>query len=395
MQRPYQMSLNNQMPTPSVEAYQHSEQLLTHICSEIKRHDGKITFAEYMNLALYTPQLGYYSGGLQKFGAQGDFVTAPEISPLFSQCLANQCQEILVNIQGGNILEIGAGSGQMAVDIILHLKTINAPLNYYYILELSADLKKRQQEKIMTHCPEFFDRVIWLETLSLFDFKGVILANELLDAMPVHQFKIYQNVLHEVEVIVKNNKIQYQISPTNSPQLLKHYHSQPWPMEYTSEINLHLNPWIKSLADILNTGVILIVDYGFPRHEYYHPDRSMGTLMCHYRHYAHHDPFLYPGLQDITAHVDFTAIAEAASEVGLDVLGYTSQVAFLLNTGLMTLVEKQRNTKIHKETLIHHHAIQTLTSPAEMGELFKVIALAKNFEQTLVGFKLMDRRYTL
>jgi len=391
---PINTLLPNQMPIPSPEAFQHSMQLLAHIFSEIKHHGGKIPFAKYMDLALYTPGLGYYSGGMQKFGMHGDFVTAPELSALFSKCLARQCQEILENLGDGDILEIGAGSGQMAADILLALTKANALPNYYYILELSADLKKRQQEKIATLCPRFFNRVVWLETLPLFDFKGVILANEVLDAMPVHQFHIHQNILHEVEVTVQDEKLQHQISPTNNPHLLAHYHSQTWPTEYTSEINLHLKPWIMSLSDILKSGVILIIDYGFPQHEYYHPQRSMGTLMCHYRHYAHHDPFLYPGLQDITAHVDFTAIAEAASEIALDVLGYTSQAAFLFDTELMTLVEPY-NATTDKEIIIRNHAIQTLTSPAEMGELFKVIALGRNFEENLMGFNRMDRRYTL
>ena len=382
------------MPIPSPQAVQHSLALLGHIFSEIKGHDGKISFAKYMDLALYAPGLGYYSGSLQKFGTHGDFVTAPELSPLFSQCLARQCQEILENLGGGDILEIGAGSGQMAADILLALTHLNRLPNYYYILELSTDLKQRQQEKIAVQCPAFFNRVVWLKTLPAFDFKGVILANEVLDAMPVHQFQIHQNILHEVEVSVQDEKLQYQISPTNNPRLLAHYHSQTWPREYTSEINLHLKPWIMSLSDILKSGVILIIDYGFPRHEYYHPQRSMGTLMCHYRHYAHPDPFLYPGLQDISAHVDFTAIAEAASDVALDVLGYTSQAAFLFDTGLMTLAEQSHATT-EQEKLIRNHAIQTLTSPSEMGELFKVMALGRNFEQILMGFKLMDRRYIL
>lgn len=383
-----------QMPVPSLDALQQSKELLAHIFSEIKRHDGKITFAKYMDLALYTPELGYYNSSMQKFGASGDFVTAPELSPLFSRCLAHQCQEIFINLNGGDILEIGAGSGQMAADVLLALAKAKTLPNHYYILELSADLKKRQQEKIATLCPEFFDRVVWLYTLTDFNFQGIILANEVLDAMPVHQFQIQQGNLYEVEVTENDGKLQRQISKTNHPELLRHYDSQSWPAEYISEINLHLKPWMMSLADILNSGVILIIDYGFPKHEYYHPERSMGTLMCHYRHYAHPDPFLYPGLQDITAHVDFTAIAEVASETELDVLGYTSQAAFLFNSGLMTFAE-QYTTANDKEILIRNHAIQTLTSPAEMGELFKVIALGKNFEKFLMGFQQNDRRYML
>lgn len=368
--------------------------LLTHIISEIESHGGKISFAKYMELALYTPGLGYYSGSLKKFGSEGDFVTAPELTPLFSQCLAAQCKDILEHLEGGNILEIGAGSGQMAVDILIALDALQCLPQHYYILELSADLIKRQQAKIAALCPKFFDRVVWLDTLSHVDFKGVILANEVLDAMPVHQFKIQQGVLHEVVVIANNGQLQYQLSETNHPRLLELYHSQSWPDEYTSEINLNLKPWIASLSDILKSGVILIIDYGFPKAEYYHPERTMGTLMCHSKHRAHTDPFWYPGLQDITAHVDFTAIAEAASNVELDVLGYTSQAAFLLGMGLMSLAEKN-HPQTEKNKIIQNNAIQTLTSPAEMGELFKVIALGRNIEIALQGFKLADRRYAL
>jgi SAM-dependent MidA family methyltransferase len=386
------LGMVNQIPSP--EAINHSQQLLAHICSEIKNHDGKISFAQYMNLALYTPGLGYYSGRLQKFGARGDFVTAPEISPLFSQCLANQCQQILETLGHGNILEIGAGSGQMASDILIELKKLNRLPEHYYILELSADLKKRQQEKLTVLCPEFFDRIIWLETLPNRNFNGVILANEVLDAMPAHQFRIHNDILQEASVIENNNKLEYQFSKTNNLHLLELYHSQAWPKKYISEINLNLKPWILSLSDILKSGIILIIDYGFPKQEYYHPDRTMGTLMCHYRHYAHQDPFFYPGLQDITAHVDFTAIADGAIQAELDVLGYTSQAAFLLSTGLTNLAEK-KYLKTEKEKVIQNQAIQTLTSPAEMGELFKVISLGRNFEAPLLGFKLNDRRYAL
>ncbi len=368
--------------------------LLTHIISEIESHGGKISFAKYMELALYTPGLGYYSGSMKKFGSEGDFVTAPELTPLFSQCLAAQCKDILEYLNGGDILEIGAGSGQMAADVLMALETLECLPQHYYILELSADLIKRQQEKIAVLCPKFLDRVVWLNTLSNVDFKGVILANEVLDAMPVHQFKIQKGVLHEVEVIAHNGQLQYQLSKTNHPRLLELYHSQSWPDDYTSEINLNVKPWIASLSDILKLGVMLIIDYGFPKAEYYHPDRSMGTLMCHHKHRAHTDPFWCPGLQDITAHVDFTAIAEAALEAELDVLGYTTQAAFLLGTGLTSLAEKTHHQS-EKEKFIQNNAIQTLTSPAEMGELFKVIALGRGIESPLLGFNFVDRRHAL
>jgi len=388
--------MKSTLPDPSPEALAHSQRLVEHIFAEMKAHGGKISFAQYMDLALYTPGLGYYSSGTQKFGKHGDFVTAPELSPLFSQCLARQCQEILQNLNGGDILEIGAGSGQMAADILIELKNLNSFPDHYYILEVSADLKKRQQEKLQKLCPEFFDRIIWLDRLPPSGFSGIILGNEVLDAMPVRQFRIINDAIYEIDVIEKNGKLKQVFSKTENPEFLELYHSQSWPDKYNSEINLNLKPWILSLAEILKSGVILLVDYGFPRHEYYHPDRSMGTLMCHYRHYAHSDPFLYPGLQDISTHVDFTAIAEAASEAELDVLGFTHQAAFLLGTGLMELAEQKQNDS-EKEKAAQNHAIHILTSPAEMGELFKVIALGKNMdnEEALLGFSLLDRRHGL
>jgi SAM-dependent MidA family methyltransferase len=383
--------ISTQLPTPSEAALKISQELLSHIFSTIRANQGHISFAQYMELALYAPGLGYYSNGAQKFGADGDFVTAPEISPFFSKCLATQCQEILQNIDQGNILEIGAGSGQMAADILTTLAEHNSLPNHYFILELSADLKARQQEKILQLCPELMHRVTWLNKLPKPGFKGIILGNELLDAMPVHRFQIVEESIQEIQVVEKNNALQCELFATEIPELLELYQTEDLPLGYHSEINLNIKPWISSIADIISTGVVLLIDYGFPKAEYYHPDRDSGTLMCHYRHYAHQDPFLYPGLQDITAHVDFTAIAEAAHNAELDILGYCSQAAFLLSLDLMQWV----NVDSEQTRFAQNQAINVLTSPAEMGELFKVIALGKAYDFSLKGFHLNDRRYTL
>ncbi len=379
---------------PHTEALDRSQALLGHILSEIKANYGKISFARYMELALYAPGLGYYSNGSEKFGTKGDFITAPLLSPLFSHCIARQCQAVLDPLEGGDILEIGAGNGQMAADILLALEQVGSLPAHYFIVELSAELQLRQRETITSSCPQLLPHVQWLTSLPA-DFRGIILGNEVCDAMPVHRFQITKTGIQEMEVIEKDGQLMQKFSATTNPQLIEFYESKNWPtIPYQSEINLHLKPWIQSLADILKAGLILLIDYGFGRSEYYHPDRSMGTFKCHYRHQHHSDALLYPGLQDLTAHVDFTAIAESGSDAGLDVLGYTHQAAFLISCGLVDLANATQ-FKTEKERAIQNHAIQQLTSPQEMGELFKVIALGREIEEPLLGFELMDRRYTL
>ncbi len=384
------------LPIPKKDALDHSQQLLEYILFQLRAQHGSLSFASYMALALYTPGLGYYSCGTQKLGAGGDFITAPELSPLFSKSLARQCQQILQTLAGGDIVEIGAGSGKMAAHILLELEKNHSLPAQYYILELSADLKKRQKDTIFSLCPQLLSRVIWLNTLPEKKINGIILANEVLDAMPVHQFKILNHRAYNIHVIEEQHALKYACPHVsdNERTEIELADCLSFSDGYTSEINLNLKPWIFSLSDCLQKGVILLIDYGFPRTEYYHPDRRMGTVMCHYRHYAHSDPFWYPGLQDITAHVDFTAIAEAATEVEMDVLGYCEQAAFLFSCGLADCAEQTMITT-QKEKILQNQAIQVLTSPAEMGELFKVIALGRNFDEPLIGFSLIDRRYAL
>lgn len=421
------------LPIPNPEDIHKSQQLIQKLFHKINLNRDGISFAEYMQDVLYTPNLGYYTSGILPFGYRGDFVTAPELSPLFSRCLARQCKQILEQINNGigngasngesngNILEIGAGSGQMAIDILMELERLNALPKKYYILELSTHLQNYQFEHFKTRCPELLSRVQWLSENSFkdFKFKGVIIGNELVDAMPVHKFSVTEQGLMETRVIAKKEMagfffkdflIEKQFTKNDMSIFLEKNKAlfSDLPIGYNSEINLNLDPWLRRLLNFLEQGVILLIDYGFPRAEFYHPDRTTGTLMCHYRHYSHMDPFCYPGLQDITAHVDFTTIAETAFDENCDVLGFTNQTSFLIGCGLLELVEQANlingkendvATKNTTENTIERYkqsqAIQILTSTAEMGELFKAIAIGKGFDEPLMGFQFSDQRYRL
>lgn len=381
------MSKDN-LPVPDSLAKSHSDKLRSQIISEIREH-GPMPFSRYMQLALYAPGLGYYSAGSQKFGKAGDFVTAPEISPLFSQCIARQCEQVLSEIECADILELGAGSGVMALVILQELARRKQLPNNYYILELSADLRDRQKRLLETQAPELAARVVWLDRLPKDRFQGVILANEVIDAMPVHKF-IYKDELQECYVAVEEDKFKWHLGKPSVSMLKQAIDDLEinFPNPYESEINLLLKPWLSSLSDILAQGMILLIDYGFPRREYYHPDRNTGTLMCHYRHYAHTDPFLYPGIQDITAHVDFTAVASIAVENGLNVSGYTHQAGFLLACGIDSMMPNIEDAESHYNAA---QQVKQLTLPSEMGELFKVIALTQNYHEDLIGFSLMNQ----
>lgn len=373
-------SITSTLPRPSESAFQHSEHLKQYIIKQIEIEGGAISFDKFMQFALYTSGLGYYSADLRKFGETGDFITAPELSPLFSQCLAHQCIQLFEN---GNILEFGAGSGVMALGILTELQRLNKLPEYYCIIELSENLKQRQQEKL-----QFFkDQVVWLDRLPK-QFEGVILANEVLDAMPIKRFHISEKgEIQEWFVSAKGNCFEWTLKTADTVLETEIRNLKiNFPQNYSSEINLFLKPWIQSLGEMLTRGAILLIDYGFPRREYYHPQRDQGTLMCHYRHYAHGDPLIYVGLQDITAHVDFTAIAESAQQAGLDLMGYTSQGDFLLQGGLLNLMVNFEELSL-EERLILAQQIKQLTLPHEMGELFKVIGLSKNLNIQLPAFK--------
>jgi len=390
------------LPEPSEEIKAHSKLVKQLIQKAIKAQGGKISFADYMNLALYAPGLGYYSAGLKKFGRQGDFITAPEISPLFSQCLALQCIEIMQQTQQKVILEVGAGSGIMAIELVSELeKRANLP-EQYLILELSAELRDRQKKAIKARLPHLYKYFVWLDRLPESPFSGIILGNELLDAMPVHLLKIEQKALFERYIALDNKgDFIWQDDLPENPRLekmadsirsihssLQHLNDKPG-KAYITEVNCQAIDWIKSIAEILKEGAILLIDYGYSAQEYYHPQRSMGTLMCHYQHHRHDDPFYLPGIQDITAHIDFSSIARAAKESGLNVCGFTTQAHFLMAGGLVELTKDcdPDDTITFYETA---RQIKMLTLPEEMGELFKVILLSTDKKLSLTAFNLKN-----
>jgi SAM-dependent MidA family methyltransferase len=356
------------------------------ILQEIESSGGWISFGRYMELALYTPGLGYYAAGAQKLGAAGDFVTAPEISPLFARTLARQAAEILV-ATGGSILELGAGSGRLAADLLCALEALDALPERYAILEVSADLRARQREHIAAAAPHLVPRVAWLCELPT-RWRGLVLANEVLDALPVHLVVNEQGEWRE-RGVTWSNGFRWQDAAIAAPELATATAHLPNEAGYLTEINIAAPRLTASLAELLEAGTLLFIDYGFGRREYYHPQRSTGTLMCHYRHHAHDDPFFLPGLEDITAHVEFTAIAEACVDHGLALQGYTTQARFLLNCGITALLQAvpAEDTAIYLPLAA---GVQKLLAPSEMGELFKVMALGRGVDFPLVGFTAGD-----
>lgn len=356
---------------------------------------GEIPFVEFMQFALYHPEAGYYSAHLPKFGAAGDFITAPELSPLFGQTLANQCQQLIPQLPQPILFEFGAGSGRLCVDILKRLQQLNCLPDAYYILEVSGTLQARQKALIEQELGPLAQRVKWLKEWPKDPFNGIIIANEVLDAMPVHRFlHTEQGFLESYIMLNNNNELIERFKPMLNSRLKQYLDKTltTLPCPYQSEVNLFIESWIEHIAGMLNKGVILLIDYGFPRHEYYHPDRDQGTLMCHYQHRAHTQFLSYLGEQDITAHVDFTHVAEAAHAVALHVAGYTNQAAFLLANDLLGLMEDITD---ERERMRAANAVKTLTLPSEMGELFKVMGLTKNLDVFLTGFQLQDKRASL
>lgn len=368
----------------------HSQALQALMHDEIAANAG-MSFDRFMELALYAPGLGYYTAGSQKFGAAGDFVTAPEISSLFSQCLANQCAQIL-QVTGGDILEFGAGSGVMAANILQQLERLQSLPGHYFILDLSPDLKSRQLKTIEQIVPHLLERVIWLEAMPE-NFSGVMLGNEVLDAMPVSVFKMRADQVYEQYVDVIDNELRPVWREASDLLTAAVHRLQSRGMVfsdgYTSEINLRLSGWISSLADSMQKGAVLLIDYGYTAKEYYHAERSMGTLICHYQHRAHDDPFKLIGLQDITANVDFSAVKEAAEKAGISLAGYTTQANFLLSSGLESLVSEY-SPEDSENFLRITQGVKVLMLPSQMGERFKVIGLAKNLDINLQGFSTRD-----
>ncbi|MFW2570080.1 class I SAM-dependent methyltransferase [Legionella sp. 29fVS95] len=368
--------------------------LLTSIRSQIIQQ-GDMPFVEFMQQALYAPDFGYYSAGLQKFGAHGDFVTAPELTPLFGQTLAKQCKQLLSIMANPLLFEFGAGSGRLCVDLLKQLERDQCLPQAYHIMEVSSHLRQRQEELIRQEIPHLLERVTWLHRWPEQAFNGVVIANEVLDAMPVHRFlKTNEGVLESFITLNAQQELTEIFKPCTDKRLLAHVATilPPENRPYQSEANLFIDDWIQQCYAMLTQGAVFLMDYGFPRHEYYHPERSSGTLMCHYRHHAHSNPLIHVGEQDITAHVDFTHIAEAGHTAGFQIAGYTNQASFLLANGLLSLLNELAEDR---NRIKAQQAVKQLLQPSEMGELFKVIALTKNIELALTGFQLHDKRASL
>lgn len=389
------------LPVPDREALAVSQELSTRIAAEIARHGGWLSFARYMEMALYEPGLGYYSNPGQVFGAAGDFVTAPELTPLFGATLARQVSPWLKDPalagSGQVVLEVGGGSGMLAAQLLNALDNVGHHEVRYLILELSAERREHQRQTLKSLAPGLMDRVGWLETFPE-SFAGVVVANELLDAMPVQLFEWQADAeaeLQEMGVAWVDGQFAWAPRPadavlTETVTVLRNRlgpEGGQWHSPYRSEICPAQQAWMRTLADCMTAGVVMLLDYGFAEPEYYHPQRDQGTLMCHYRHRSHADPFLWPGLSDITAHVDFTALARAATAEGFSLVGYTSMAAFLLNAGLLDeLADLPREPESF--WFAQAQAVQQLISEAEMGELFKVIAFEKNLREaaSVLGF---------
>ncbi|NNM68586.1 MAG: class I SAM-dependent methyltransferase [Gallionella sp.] len=399
----------NSLPAPSQPALEHSARLTTLIQNEIVSSGGWIPFARYMELALYAPGLGYYTAGAHKFGEAGDFITAPELSALFGRTLARQVRQIMAQ-SAPHILELGAGSGKLAVDMLAELEQLDRLPVSYSILEVSADLRERQRAQVAQRLPHLLARVHWLDALPE-TFSGAVFANEVLDALPVHLVHWRDSRLFERGVVNEGAGFTWQerdisdaalrdaaqaIRPDettshstrlskNNSQVAGYELVEAMPDDYLSEICLAARGLIQSLASRLDIGALLFIDYGFGAREFYHPQRDKGTLMCHYRHHAHDDPFYLPGLQDITAHVNFTDIGETGIDAGLELTGYTNQAFFLINGGITDLLAQHQPENV-RDYLPLSGQLQKLTSPAEMGDLFKVIALGKKLANPLTGF---------
>tara|TARA_Y100001935_G_scaffold200408_1_gene168727 strand:+ start:17931 stop:19097 length:1167 start_codon:yes stop_codon:yes gene_type:complete len=363
---------------------------LQYFISKIDDSGGAIPFDEFMNDALYFQGIGYYVNGTKKFGLEGDFITAPEISSLFSECLANQCSQVLNKIKTAEILEFGAGSGSMTIDILKRLKELDCLPEKYLILELSPDLIERQQSQVMRHIPELSNLVVWIDSLPESSWQGVVLANEVLDAMPVNVFCRGSDTWRELYIGVEQGRLVEKWFDSRAHlknELIKlEKEIGYFPEGYRSEINLRIGGWLKAISQFLSDGAIFLIDYGYSAREYYHPDRSGGTLICHIQQKAHADPLVFPGLQDITANVDFSSVANCGLNAGLSFSGYTTQANFLLNNGIHNLFEtKYRNN--NKNFVSNNQSLKQLILPSMMGERFKVIGFTKNLNEDLVGFQ--------
>jgi len=395
------------LPPLTAAEQAHSLRLAARIREVLASAGGWLSFERFMELALYAPGLGYYSAGSAKLGAGGDFVTAPEVSDLFSRCIARQCAAVLRRT-GGEILELGAGTGRMAAVLLTELAAQHVLPERYAILEVSADLAQRQRERLARLPPALRERVVWLEQLPAQPVQGVLLANEVADALPCRRFRYDADGIRElgveldadsgevttaaVSIRLRERAVAADASLVQDFEEILAGLPEPLPPGYTSEVCSRIAPWINALSACLDRGLLLLCDYGLPRRHYYHRQRVSGTLRCHYRQLAHDDPYVNLGVQDITAWVDFTRVADAALAAGFEVTGFATQAAFLLGLGVEELVTEAgagiEHTRLAGEA-------RRLIMPEEMGEAFKMIALSRDLDIPLAGFALQDLRHLL
>ncbi len=384
-----------ELPEPSDDERAHAARVTAHVAARIDAAGGCLPFDRYMELALYAPGLGYYAIDRQQFGSAGDFATAPELGRLFGACLARQCAGVLAELGNGSILEFGAGSGALCRQLLEELAALDCLPERYLVMETSAALKARQMDAVAALPAELARRVTWLDRLPEAAFHGVVVANEVLDAMPVTRFAVTGQGVARCGVRVVEGGFDWCVNePANADGPLASLAARhDLPPGYRSEYRPRANAWIASLGEWLGRGAAFIVDYGYPAAEYYHPERARGTLQCYFRHVVHDDPLVLTGVQDITAHVDFSAVAAAAREAGLDIMGYASQSAFLLGAGLMDVIGSGAPTA--EGQLALSNEVKRLTLPTEMGELVKVLVLGRGLDRAPDAFGGVDRSQAL
>jgi len=386
------------LPAPDAESAAHSARVADFLREQIAAAGGQLSFAEYMHHVLYAPGLGYYSAGAAKLGVAGDFVTAPEVSPVFGAVLARQCASVLAQVDSPSILELGAGSARLAVDVLRKLADLDALPERYLILEVSADFSERQRILLGREIPELVDRVTWVDRLPD-EHRGVILANEVLDALPVERFVRRGDGI--MQICVADDDGQFVAREIEAPTLLakavlgiEEDLGERLADGYVSEVSLAALPWVEDLAGILRHGTMFLFDYGLSRREYYAAERSDGWLRCHFRHHAHNDPFVLPGIQDLTAWVDFTAVATVAVDNGLEVSGYVTQAHFLVGGGLDIELADFSELPIDAQLKLSGQ-VKLLTLPGEMGENFKCLGLSRGALEQPAAFTFADRTTTL
>ena len=384
-----------ELPPPDDDALEHSGRVIAFVRAEIERAGGWIAFADYMQAVLYAPGLGYYVAGARKFGASGDFVTAPELTPLFGEALAASLASVLPSIAHAEVIELGPGTGRLAVDVLKALAAQDALPERYCLLEVSPDLRQRQRALLETEVPALMPRIAWLDRVPT-RWRGVVLANEVLDAVPPQVIVRSGSCWFERGVALAPDRTLALADRPLAPGVLRSLAQQRFPLggDYASEINVTAEALVSSLARHCEQGALFIIDYGYPASEYYHPERKQGTVMVHYRHRSLTDPLFHPGLADVTSHIDFSAIAHAGVAGGMSVAGYSTQAAFLVQAGIAAALARLGDPR-SPGYIRAAAAMQTLVSPAEMGELFKVLAMVRERPGQIVGFDRYDQSHRL